>query len=276
MTEILLKNNTITHDPKLDRVYQLDWRSLNYDIADRLQPHTVEASSYSIHEGLKPVAEVPYSMDWEINQWLDQGQEGACVGFSFSHELLAVPKPVTGVTDIWARNLYFDAQKIDPWPGGAYTGAKPFYEGTSVLAGAQVLKNRGFYSRYDWALNIEDLVHGLITYGPCVLGIDWYEGMYNTDRNGFIAPKGRIVGGHAIMVASAHIKYKRISKTRWLSYGFGDMDKAKSYVILHNSWGKDWGVNGQAKISVADLEKLLMDNGEACFPTRTDKVATLT
>jgi hypothetical protein len=63
---------------------------------------------------------------------LDQGKEGACVGFAWSHELAAYPVRVE-VDDEFARSkIYAEAQKIDEWPGEAY-------HGTSVLAGAKVV-----------------------------------------------------------------------------------------------------------------------------------------
>jgi hypothetical protein len=254
-----LRNGTHVDDVRLDRIYELDWRSLNYAVGSQL----LEVKYYR-----------PRSYTWDIDAWLDQGTEGACVGFAFGHELCARPVEVKGVTDTYARSIYHDAQRIDPWQGGAYPGASPFYEGTSVLAGAQICQQRGFYESYYWAVTLEELVRGLSYFGPCVLGLDWYEGMFNTDTEGFLHPVGRIAGGHAILAHAVKIHYKTmISKFWWWRRSWADVDLERSYVVLHNSWSQSWGDNGKAKLSLADLNYLLQSQGDACFAKRTKKVS---
>lgn len=185
---------------------------------------------------------------WSCIPRLDQGYEGACVGFAWSHELAAKPKKVLNVTDDYARNIYHDAQKIDEWPGGAYPGASPFYEGTSVLAGAKVVRERGAMEQYRWCFNLTDLLVAIGYTGPVVLGINWYEGMFNPDSKGFIHPTGSIAGGHAIIANGVSIRNKLVK--------------------LHNSWGEDWGINGECYISWDDIERLLHEQGEACVPLK--------
>jgi C1A family cysteine protease len=34
---------------------------------------------------------------------------------------------------------------------------------------------------------------------------------------------------------------------------------------MKNSWGRGWGIDGRASISFADMERLILDNGEACM-----------
>ncbi len=84
--------------------------------------------------------------------------------------------------------------------------------------------------------------------GPCVLGVNWYEGMYSPDRDGFLHPTGAKVGGHAILATGVNV--------------------ANRTVTLHNSWGKDWGTNGKAKLTWRDLGALLDQAGECCVPVR--------
>ena len=77
--------------------------------------------------------------------------------------------------------------------------------------------------------------------------------MLNTDENGFIHPTGSVAGGHAILARAVNVK--------------------EGYITLRNSWGKNWGKNGDCYITFDDMEKLLGEYGEAVFMlNRTSKV----
>jgi len=191
---------------------------------------------------------------WRCNEWFDQGREGACVGFALGHEISARPAEFRGLDYKYlVEDVYHEAQRVDPWDGGSYPGAAPFYEGTSVLAGVKILHKKGFFKSYRWAFGIEDLILGLGYIGPAVLGINWYTDMLNTDENGFIHPTGSVAGGHAILARAVNVK--------------------EGYITLRNSWGKNWGKNGDCYITFDDMEKLLGEYGEAVFMlNRTSKV----
>ncbi len=248
---ILLRGGAETNDVRLDRVYELDWRSLNYPVTAHPKMRSTTP---------KP----PRSYTWSIDAWLNQGAEGACVGFGFAHDLRARPSVVGGVSNQLARIFYHDAQKIDPWDGGSYPGASPFYEGTAVLSGAKVLTARGFYSSYTWALDIMQMIMGVGYAGPAIIGVNWHTNMFETDSQGFIHATGSVEGGHCILVQA--VKVVRFPNSV-------DLDPTKTYFTLHNSWGKSWGVNGKAKISVKDMDFLLNSQGDVCFPVRTKKVS---
>ena len=85
-------------------------------------------------------------------------------------------------------------------------------------------------------------------HGPVVLGVGWWSGMRDPDRSGWIRVRGQEMGGHCICAVGVNVEQK--------------------YVILVNSWGKDWGRNGRCRISFADVTKLLRTGGEACVPVR--------
>jgi len=187
----------------------------------------------------------PRSYTWRCNSYLDQGSDGACVGFGVSHELIARPAEAKGITYDYAMELYWEAQKIDPWEGGAYDGAEPFYEGTSVLAGVKAAQRDGWFDEYRWAFGLNDLILGVGYNGPAVIGVNWYEGMMDTDKHGYIKPTGRALGGHCILCNAINVKKKRFT--------------------LHNSWGINWGNNGECYISFHDMDTLLYNNGEAVF-----------
>jgi len=178
------------------------------------------------------------SYTWRCVPRLDQGQEGACVGFGWAHELAARPVevPVTATT---AQLLYSSAKQMDEWDGESY-------EGTSVLAGAKATKALGHITEYRWAFTLEEVLRALSWDGPIVIGVNWYEGMEEPDARGFIKPTGETVGGHCTLLNGINI----LTNT----------------VRLHNSWGPSWGKNGEAFLTFEDLGKLLDNDGEACLP----------
>lgn len=264
MTDIILKDGSTTEDPRLTRLGHFDPRSRSYAVSQVVPKRYRYRSRYWAYP--KPYV-------------LDQGAEGACVGFAVTNELLSAPVSSSfgGFQNgqRFARSLYFEAQKLDPWPGGAYPGAEPFYEGTTILAGTKAARNRGYIESFYWAFSLEEFVVGTGNYGPSVLGVPWFDSMYQPDSNHFIRPTGRIVGGHAIVARGVRIVAKRppwwCLKDSWGRkihrevYDWEQVDLDRSYVTLHNSWGPSYGKNGVCYISLRDLEVLLQQQGEAVF-----------
>lgn len=232
--------------PILDRLQEFDERSRNYRAVEGIEENPLR------------------SYTWSCDVYNDQGREGACVGFAWSHELSARPA-VYQVGADFALAVYKRAQKLDPWPGEAYSG-------TSVLAGIKAVmeivneRDLPLYGGYRWAFGIEDVVRTVGYRGPVVLGIDWHYSMYTPDQNYFIAPVGKKVGGHAIMANGVKVVGKQPDNV----YGVGrwdNVDLDKSYVRLHNSWGTSYGNGGDAFITLRNLDTLLQAGGEACIPT---------
>lgn len=199
----------------------------------------------------------PKAMYWgNPKEWIDQGREGACVGFAWTNELLA--RPVVSKLPLpsndFALNLYRSAQKVDQWEGEAYSG-------TSVLAGAKVAQLGGYITGYRWAFSIDEVLDALAFLGPVVLGVPWLESMYGTLPGGLVELSGRQVGGHAITATGFGSKEFRVSAAE------GRTAKRREDVIRwRNSWGRSYGVNGDGFIKISDLEYLLKNNGEACVP----------
>jgi hypothetical protein len=182
--------------------------------------------------------EVLRSYTWSCGVHLDQGQEGACVGFAWSHDIAARPKVHT-VTYQDAEAVYNRAKQIDEWPGESY-------EGTSVLAGAKAVQELHLLGEYRWAFSMNDVALAVGHHGPAVLGIWWYEGMWDPDDAGLVHATGEKVGGHAILCNGVNVT-RRLFR-------------------LHNSWGNQWGRNGDCYVSFEDMDRLLNDEGEACVP----------
>jgi hypothetical protein len=205
---------------------------------DRLPDFDERSRSYPIRALIGQPARKPRR--WRLLERLDQGQEGACVGFGWAHELAALPVKVKQ-TNATARGIYVRAQQLDPWPGEDY-------EGTSVLAGAKAVRERGHMPEFRWAFGVEDVLDTLSAHGPVVIGVNWYEGMERTDGRGYIAPTGRVRGGHCVVLR-------------------GVFREGGGWVVLgRNSWGKDWGMGGDFKIRQGALARLLDEDGDACVP----------
>ena len=231
MAKIKLRDGSKVADERLTRLVHFDERSRNYPVRKLLAKDQKQ----------------PRKRTWRCLQVLDQGVEGACVGAACTHELIARPKEVKGLNMKFARErVYWEAQKLDPWEGGAYPGAKPKYEGTSVLAGVKVLQQMGYVKEYRWAFGIDDLILAVSHIGPVVLGVVWYEGMFEPHSCGYLHITGKLSGGHAILCNGINPK--------------------EEYFTLHNSWGPKWGNTGEAKISFEEMRRLLKEDGEAVVP----------
>lgn len=223
MSKVQLKGGFFTHDRRLDRIPEFDERSRQF--AAR---HLIAA------------AQAPRSFSWSCATVLDQGPDGACVGFGWSHEAAAKPAVVPGINYDVAFALYRRAQQLDEWPGEDY-------EGSSVIAGAKAANEKGWITSYRWNFGIDDTILALGYLGPVVLGTNWYDAMFDVDAKVFISPGvSKVAGGHCYLANKVNVK--------------------EEYVTVHNSWGRGWGNNGEAKLRFKDLDRLLREAGESCVP----------
>lgn len=214
-------------DPRLGRLPEFDERNLLHPI-----------------RALLPVeAKKPRSYSWSVPVRLDQGNVGACVGFSFAHELAARPAKMPWLKNVDGMKIYKEAQEHDQWPGNDY-------EGSSVLGGVKAVMKLypKAYGSYKWAFGLEDLILTLGYYGPVVLGTNWYSGMFTPNSAGIIPVEGYVAGGHAYLANRVHVR--------------------KELIGIHNSWGSSWGNDGTAWITFSDMQRLLREGGEACIPVQ--------
>lgn len=180
---------------------------------------------------------------WQNKLRLDQGSEGACVGFGFVQGYNSSPIPHAYPNE-YANDVYRSATQHDDWPSVDWRTSS----GTSVRAGAEEMLRRGLINAYAFTYDVEEVALWILNKNPVVIGVDWFEGMDhpNADNNYYIEPTGRQRGGHCTL----------LDGVRWLD------DK---YFRGLNSWGKNWGENGRFKITDNYLQELLdRPSGVAC------------
>lgn len=166
--------------------------------------------------------------------FLDQGATSQCVGYTAAHYLLNSPF----VQYVDPSGIYEYAKFLDEWSGESY-------EGTSVLAGMKALHHLGFIAEYRWTTSLDDAVNCVLEQGPVAIGVDWYAGMMDVDRSGFIRRSGESMGGHATLINGVDTKSQKFR--------------------IKQSWGTAWGVNGRCWLSFADAAKLFKAHGEVCL-----------
>lgn len=211
--------------PKLDRVPFFDERSRAFGVSRMLSGRTITRRKRI----------------WTTVAPLDQGREGACVGFAIAGELAATPRRHQSTNDS-ARQLYQFAREQDREMGNVWN------EGASVLAGVKAAVKLGLVLRYFWAFSVDEIIDAVIARGPVVLGVNWYSAMYQTNPDGLVTVEGVLVGGHAILLNGF-----------WPNHpAFG-----QDMLVWTNSWGADYGINGRGFVRVPDLARLLSGRGEA-------------
>ncbi len=200
------------------------------------------------------------SLPYGYRRGYDQGSEGACVGFALSWAMSILNRRFYD-----ARELYRTAQRIDEWPGDADGETGPKYEGTSVRAGCDVLRDKGHkllhrhshthnwepehgIERNEWASTVDQIRTCIAGGVPVVIGSNWYEGMDRPIKLGrewwMSFEMGRVRGGHA-----------------WCIYGASDRRQACKLV---NSWGLEYPLTW---IPYDTLQRLLNEDGEATVLT---------
>lgn len=177
--------------------------------------------------------------EWPCPANLDQGAEGACAAFGSAHTLISHFLNEPRLNNEFAFALYKAAQKIDHWPGENYSG-------TTINAVMKQLVSDGWIEKYLWYMTLHDLKVGIGHDGPAAVGLNWYSGMYEPDKDGYIWPEGEKIGGHCLQIAG------------YTQKGF----------LLHNSWGKDWGpLDGWCYLrDDAMIELFSKQNGECARP----------
>lgn len=188
---------------------------------------------------------------------IDQGNTGTCVGHAWKHRLMALPIERRKDETPSAFDIYDAATKLDEWTDNDNDTERQW--GTSVRAGAKALQAMGLVSEYSWCRTAEEAARwlggqdaaGHFVGGPIVIGVNWYDSMFETDEEGILHISGEVAGGHAVCL------------NRWVpTLGlFGGIQ----------NWSLPWGERGRGHfyLKAEDLERLLKEDGEGCTPTES-------
>lgn len=179
---------------------------------------------------------------WNASVVLDQGDTPQCVGYAGWGWLAG--GPVVQLPTFSPTDLYRWAQDNDEWPGNNY-------EGSSTLGLMKALKQKGYVKDYVWAFDANTVVDWVLAHGPVVVGTNWYRDMFTPDHEGFLEPSGTLEGGHEWRITGADLD-------KICSY-----DNTRGAVRMVNSWGRGWGEQGRAWVSISALDKLIHEEGEA-------------
>ncbi len=224
-------------DPRLGRNLHHDPRSLHYAI------------------GVLPKGAIK-SVQWHrAVSAFDQGTIASCVGNTAAGWIAtdnSLRKGLTTVADKLvnedlAIELYSLATQLDEFEGQYL----PDDNGTSGLAGAKALQDKGLISSYNHAFSADALFSGLQT-GPAMVGINWFNSMFNVNNNGHIQvqPTSGLAGGHEFLIDQIDVAPVGTVERVWLT----------------NSWG-GWGIAGRGWFSADEITFLLAQDGDVIFPT---------
>jgi hypothetical protein len=173
------------------------------------------------------------SCKWVCPVRLDQGSEGACVGFGIAHVMACHPLPQI-LTKAVAFFFYEGGKEHDEWPGIDY-------EGTSGNGVLRFLQKMGLIGRFYRIRTVEEMNFILSTKGPLGGGFIWKEGCFEPDRNGYITYTGASKGGHFVCI--------------------NEINFEQQYYGIVQSWGRDHGLGGEVKTSFADMWTQFNDGG---------------
>lgn len=126
--------------------------------------------------------------------------------------------------------------------------------GSSGLAAAKVMMERGWISRYEHAFNLQAALTGLLS-GPILIGVNWYDSMDRPDQNGLvsISPGAQVRGGHEMEVSE-------------LLLAVDGNYTGKDRVRIPQSWGYGFGDHGWIEMEIDTLARLLSEDGDATIP----------
>lgn len=206
---------------------------------------------HQLAKHLSAGAPLPNSKLWGSDtHHLDQGVTSTCVGHGWCNFLRCAPIR-SKVGEPMAYNIYKKAILLDPWKENDVEvnipdGDPGLSSGTTVHAGAKAVTALHDLSGYAWAFELKPTIEWLLTKGPVVVGVNWYDSFDKPDSSGLISisPSAQVVGGHCFCIRGANQKISRVRNIQ--------------------TWGDTWALKGDFFLRYSDLERLIHEDGEVC------------
>lgn len=208
---------------------------------------------------------------------LDQGREGSCTGFGLAcvvnfQRWIVAGKPTRGFESVSARMLYEMARRYDEYEGENY-------DGSSCRGAIRGFHQNGVCRASRWPYHpereLEPEADWLQDARENTLGV-----YYRVDTKIIADMQAAIVEAHAVFVSAAtHDGWGKVGTRRlgprstmkdvpdiaWPqapdggAHAFALVGFDREGFILQNSWGRDWGAGGFARLSYADWLANAMD-----------------
>jgi hypothetical protein len=223
----------------------------------RIQHHDPRNLGYA--HGVLPKAAIQ-SVTWPRHTpILDQGQLGSCTANALTGALGTDSAGRTATAQVTVKA---DSKGI--FKAGTYTldedfavlayqlntrlddiegQYKPDDTGSSGPACGKTAKALGLASGYTHAFSY-DAMRSALQSGPVLIGIDWYNSMFDPKPDGQIVvdKTSGLAGGHELLIR--------------------EYDADRDIAWADNSWGRSWGINGRGYFKGAHLRMLLSDGGD--------------
>lgn len=167
----------------------------------------------------------------------DQGSLGSCTGNAAAGWLGSDPHGTAKADEALAVSLYSEATRLDGFDGEY----PPDDSGSSGNAVAKALKRRGLITRYEHAFSFRAALAAIVV-APVIVGVPWYENMFEPLDSGYVEIGGDVVGGHEFLIRG--------------------IDPRRQHVLCDNSWSTAWGRRGRFWLRFATLERLLAEQGD--------------
>lgn len=235
-----LRVSTTFEGRTFDQQTRYDDRSLDFLVGDRLTASVTPKQKF-----------------WVPGPTLDQGQEGACTAFGVAGDMLSSPVRVAEVggeqvADPFALKLYKRIQRLDEIPGENYVGS-------TVNAAMKAYRELGLIDGWLWCRTVEELIQALLQTGPAVIGIPWYDSLYEPrPTDGYMQVSGKPVGGHCILVNGYSPSYGKLGEV----------------FRLRNSWGPSWAKKGHGYMRLDAFDAIAFHGeGEVAIPVGRKQAA---